>query len=203
MDIASSMLASGGASGIKPLSLEGKINRLSPQVHQWTVEGEVGSGKDQTAFYNILVDEADGTNDEITPTFDSSDKYTSAAATRYIADVLLPLRMMHFTGASGTLSASVLETARLKFKRFMPDGAEQIEQVLLSTFVGPDRFQPTVLSVPINGEVLDGYTYPIVEAKQGDPTASGYSLAFAFGASNDPRADVPATRAAIVRTPGA
>ncbi len=202
MSIAASMLSGNANAGIKPLSLDGKINRAAPQVHQWTVAGTIGVLKDQTPFYNLLTDDLEGTNVAGVPTFASSTKYTAASATRYIADNLAPLRMMHFTGVAGTNSATVLETMKLLFKRFTPDGAAQTEQVLLSTFVTPNRFQTGVLSVPINGEVLDGYTYPIVVNDEGSAVAVAYTVSFAFGATNDPRADVPAARPAVVTAPG-
>lgn len=204
MQIAASMMDNAANAGIKPLSLDGgKINRAAPQVHRWSVTGTVGAAtlNDQAAFYNLLSDSLEGTNVAATPTFSSSSRYSAASATRYIADNAAPLKMMHFTGAVGTGAATLLESTVVKFVRETPDGSSQSEQIELATFVSPNRYQTGVLSVPINGEVLDGYTYPRVISPEGTPTANGYKLSFAFGATNDKRADVPAARAATVVSP--
>lgn len=204
MSLAASMQADAANAGIKPLSLDGgKINRAAPQVHRWSVTGTVGAAtlNDQAAYYNLLSDQLEGTNVAATPTFSSSARYSASTATRYIADNAAPLRLMHFTGAAGTGAATLLENTRVKFVRETPDGAQQFEQIELSTFVSPQRYQTGVLSVPINGEVLDGYTYVRVISPEATPTANGYSLSFAFGATNDKRAEVPAARAAVVVSP--
>jgi hypothetical protein len=200
MDIASSLLSDSANAGLKPLSLE-KINRAAPQTHRWTFTGAVGAATDQAPFYNLLTDVAEAGATLGTPAFASSASYSAATATRYIADCPAPLRTMHFTGAAGTGAATVLERTVVKFIRITPDGSEQREQIELSTFVSDQRFQTGVLSVPINGEVLDGYTYIRVLSPQGTPTANGYNLSFAWGATIDKRADVPAARPAVVASP--
>lgn len=207
MQIASSMMQNAADAGIKPLSLEGpggKINRAAPQVHRWTVSGTIGAASlnDQAAFYNLLADQLEGTNVAATPVFASTSRYSATTATRYIADNAAPLRMMHFTGAVGAGAATLLESTKVRFIRETPDGAQQFEQVELSTFVSPQRYQTGVLSVPINGEVLDGYTYVRVISPEALVTANGYTLSFAFGPTIDKRGDVPAARPAVVVSPG-
>lgn len=200
--IASNLLADSNSAGLRPLSLEGKINRAAPQVHRWTFTGTVGAGTDQAPFYNLLTDVAEAGYTLGAPAFASSALYSAATATRYLADNPAPLRTMHFTGATGTGSATLLERTVVKFLRNTPDGAQQVEQVELSTFVDDRRYQVGILSVPINGEVMDGYTFARVNSPQGTPTANGYNLSFAWGATNDKRAEVPATRPAVVGRAG-
>lgn len=191
MDIAGSMLADADRAGLKSLSLDG-IRRAAPQAHRWTVAGTAAATTDQVAFYNLKADttESGATAGTATP----PSGWSTAEIARYIADNPAPLRTMHFSGASAD---DLLERTIIRFLRSTPDAAQQQETVFLSTYVHDGRFQPKVLSVPINGEVLDGYTYPRV-LSPGASGAQSYTLTFAFGATNDKRADVPPAGGAVV-----
>jgi len=134
-----------------------------------------------------------------TPAFASSAFYTAAQATRYIADNSAPLTMAHFTRAAGSSSATLLAGTVLKFLRFVPDGDQQQEQIEASTYVSADRFDPTVLSIPIDGEVFDGYTFLRVNSPQATPVAAGYNLTFRFGPTLDRRAEVPGASGTVVK----
>ncbi len=198
MDIAASLLSDSANNGIRPLSLE-KVNRAAPQIHKWRFTSvTLASGTDQVPYYNLMADTAEGSNTLGAPTFTSSSVFSAATATRYIADNPAPLRLMHFTSATGAGAAVLLESSVLQFLRNTPDGASVRETVEMSTFVSPNRYQTGVLSIPINGEVMDGYTFVRVNSPQSAGTAAGYVLSFSWGATNDKRADVPATRAVTV-----
>jgi hypothetical protein len=117
---------------------------------------------------------------------------------RYIADNPAGLRMIHLTQASVD---RLFDDATLRFVRSTPDVSTQTETVRCSTFVDNRRFDQRILSVPINGEVFDGYTYVRCITK-GASSPNSYTATFVWGPSNDKRADAPATRAAVVAGPG-
>jgi hypothetical protein len=149
------------------------------------------------AFYNLLSDVAEATNHIlVAPTAPSG--WSPATMARYIADNPAGLRMIHLTQASVD---RLFDDATLRFVRATPDVSTQTETVRCSTFVDNRRFDQRILSVPINGEVFDGYTYVRVISR-GAATPNSYTATFVWGPSNDKRADAPATRAAVVAGPG-
>jgi len=196
MDIAANMLAPASSAGIRALSLD-NIKRAAPQSHKWAAAGAVGAGTDQFPFYNLITDTAESGATLGTPTV-SAGGWSVAQVTRYIADNPAPLRNMHFTGAAGGSASTLLENGTLRFLRSSPDVSVQQETIPLSTFVSADRYQTSVLSVPINGEVLDGYTFARVLTPQHGVTANSYVLTFNFGATEDRRASVPPASAAVI-----
>lgn len=195
MNIADSMMADAHNVGVKPLSLDG-IRRAAPAAHKWASGGTNGATTDQHAFYNLLTDTAESGATLGTPV-PSATGWTAATVARYIADNPSPLRNVHFSGAS---VSTLLEQSTLRFVRKTPDVSEQVETIFLSTFVHDMRYQTGVLSIPINGEVLDGYTFPRF-LSPGAATAPTFTVTFSFGATNDKRADVPGARAAVVAPP--
>jgi len=185
-----------GDVGLRPMSLDGG-RRAAPQSHKFTVTGTAGSGIDQMPFYNLRTDVAESGSTLGSPT-PSAPGWTLAQVNRFIGDCPASLRNIHFSGAS---SNSLLENSTIRFVRSSPDVAEQTETIFLSTFVHDGRFQPTVLSVPVAGEVLDGYTYVRILSPQSTPTAASYTVTFSFGAAPDKRADIPVARGAVVSGP--
>ena len=182
--------------GIRPVNLDAG-RRAAPQSHRWSVTGTAGSTRDQADFYNLLTATAESAA-TLCPTLSpASSSFSAAQIARYIADNPAPLRMLHLTGAS---SDNLFDSGELRFKRVTPDLSDQSETVLLDGFVHDQRQDRKVLSIPINGEVLDGYTWPRL-LTAGTVAAATYKATFAFGATNDKRADVPATRAAVVMPP--
>lgn len=195
-DIAASVLADASQAGVRPLSLD-NLKRAAPQAHKWAVTGTVGASTrtDQTTFYNLLADTAkSATHDLVTPTAGVSG-WTAATIARYIADNPSPLVNMHFTDAS---LDSLLRGGSLEFVRNTPDGAAQSELVFMSRYAHDMQYQPKVLSVPINSEILDGYTFCRVLTAEATPTANSYNVTFTFGSTNDKRADVPLARPGVV-----
>jgi hypothetical protein len=187
-----------GDVGLRPLALDsGK--RAAPQSHKFTVVGEDGAGIDQAAFYNLRSDVAESGATLVAPT-PSAPGWTLAQVNRYIGDCPASLRNIHFSGAS---TNSLLENSTVRFVRCTPDVAEQTETIFLSTFVHDQRFQPTVLSVPVAGEILDGYTYVRILSPQAMESPNGYTVTFSFGAAPDRRGDIPVARGAVVAGPTA
>ena len=197
MDLAES-IAVQDAAGIGPRAVHLDAGRrAAPQTQRWSVTGTAGSTNDQSDFYNLLtavVESSATLSPTLTP---ASSSYTAAQLARYIADNPAALRMIHLTSASVD---NLFDGAQLRFKRITPDLADQSETVLLDTFVHDQRQDKKVLSIPINGEVLDGYTWPRL-LTPGQVAAATFKISFAFGAANDKRADVPGTRAAAVMPP--
>lgn len=190
--------------GVQRLSFDsqGRFERarVAPAKHKWNVTGTVGAATrtDQTPFYNLLTDVAKGaTFDLVAPTAAVSG-WSAATIARYIADNASPLINMHFTGAS---SDTLLGDGTVEFIRKTPDGNDVTQPEFLSTFRHDMQYQPKVLSVPINSEVLDGYTYPRVLTAEATPTANSYALTFTFGPTLDKRADVPLAEAGVVTGP--
>lgn len=203
MSVASSILRDASAAGgLAPLALDSKMNaaRMAPQKHKWSVTGTVGASTrtDQTTFYNLLSDTAKGaTYDLVTPTAAVSGWAASTIAT-YIAHNPAPLINMHFTGAS---TDALLGDGSLEFIRKTPDGNEVSQPEFLSAFRHDMQYQPKVLSIPIQSEVVDGYTFVRVLTAEATPTANSFTVTFTFGATLDKRADVPQSRAAVVAAP--
>lgn len=197
MNIADSVAFQDAASaGLRPLSLD-NIRRTAPQSHKWTFTGTAGAGSyDQAPFYNLLTDTAESSATLGAPS-PAAGGWSAATVARYIADNAAPLRNIHFSGASVD---SLLENSTLRFIRKTPDVSEQVETIFLSTFVHDGRYQPKVLSVPINGEVLDGYTFVRV-LSPGAASPNSYTATFSFGSTNDKRAEVPPARAAVIAQP--
>lgn len=197
MNIADNInLRDAGNVGVRPVSLD-NIRRAAPQEHLWTVTGSAGAGGiDQMPFYNLLTDTAESGATLGAPTPPSG--WSTATMARYIADNPAGLRMIHLTNASVD---RLFDNATLRFVRSTPDASAQTETVRCSTFVDNRRFDQRILSVPINGEVFDGYTFVRV-LTAGAASANSYTATFVWGASNDKRADAPATRAAVVAGPG-
>lgn len=196
MDIARSMMQPAVNSGVQPLSLDNKLGqRARAQTHKWTFTGTVGTGTDQAPFYNILTDVAESGNTLGSPA-PAQSGWSAAAVARFIADNPAPLVNMHFTGAT---TSTLLEGGVLTFVRKTPAGAQNVHDEQMSTFTSSMRYQPTILSIPIEGEVFDGYTYVRVKTAQATPTANGYNLTFTFGGTNDKRAEVPEAQAMVVR----
>lgn len=187
-----------GDVGLRPLALDGG-KRAAPQSHKFTVTGAVGTGVDQMPFYNLRTDSAESGATLGTPS-PSAPGWSLAEVNRYIGDSPASLRNIHFSGAS---SNSLLENSTIRFVRNTPDVAEQTETIFLSTFVHDQRFQPTVLSVPVAGEILDGYTYVRILSPQSTPAAASYTVTFSFGASPDRRSEIPVARGAVVAGPAA
>jgi len=183
--------------GVRPVSLD-QIRRSAPQEHLWTVTGTANAvQRDQMPFYNLLTDVAESGSDILgAPTPPSG--WSTATMARYIADNPAGLRMIHLTNASVD---RLFDNAALRFVRATPDASDQKETVRCSTFVDNRRFDQRILSIPINGEVFDGYTF-VRLITAGAAVANSYTVTFVWGASNDKRADAPATRAAVVAGPG-
>lgn len=188
-DVAASVMRDAAGAGVRPLSLD-SLKRAAPAAHQWSVTGTVGAATrtDQTTFYNLLADTAkSATHDLVTPTQQVSG-WTAATVARYIADNPSPLINLHFTDA--TLDG-LLRAGKIEFVRNTPDGAAQSELVFMSRYAHDMQQQPKVLSIPINSEIVDGYTFFRVLTAEATPTANGYNLTSTFGATNDKRAEIP------------
>lgn len=197
MDLAENIAMQDAAGvGIRPVHLDSG-RRAAPQTHRWSITGTAGSTRDQADFYNLITATAEAAATLCPTITPAASAFNSAAMARYIADNPAPLRMLHLTGAS---SDNLFDSGELKFRRQTPDLSEQSETVLLDGFVHDQRQDKKVLSIPINGEVLDGYT-SVRLLTAGTVAAATYKASFAFGATNDKRGDVPATRAAVVMPP--
>jgi len=193
-DIASNMLAQ---SKQPALSLNNGLRKSPAQIHKWSVLGAASAAGDQAPFYNLLTDVAQGSYNLVAPT-PSQSAWSTATMARYIADTVCGLRMIHFTGAS---TNTLLANGTMNFVRRMPNGDTQTQNIDLSTFVTPNRFDPTILSVPINGEVLDGYTY-VRLFTDGAVGRNSYTASFVWGDAYDKRADAPTATPAVVAAPG-
>jgi hypothetical protein len=196
MSIAESVMADASQTGVRPLSLD-QVQRGKPQAHKWAVAGTVGASTrtDQAVFYALLADTAkDSTHDLVTPTAGVSG-WSASTIARYIADNPSPLINIHFTGAS---TDSLLAEGALEFVRKTPDGAVQSELIFLSRFRHEMTQIQKILSVPVNSEILDGYTWLRVLTAEATPTANSYNATFSFGATLDKRAEVPQARAGVV-----
>lgn len=190
--------------GVSRMSFDagGKFERArsSPQKHKWNITGTVGAATrtDQTAFYNLLTDVVKSSTHDLVAAVAAVSGWTPATIARYIADNPSPLINIHFTGAS---TDALLGDGNIEFVRKTPDGNEVLQPEFLSTFRHDMQQQPKVLSVPVNSEVLDGYTYPRVLTAEATPTANSFSATFTFGATLDRRADVPLAEAGVVGAP--
>jgi hypothetical protein len=183
--------------GVRPVSLD-QIRRAAPQEHLWTFTGTANASQtDQAPYYNLLADVAES-NSHILGTPTPPTGWSTATMARYIADNPAGLRMIHLTNASVD---RLFDDATLRFVRSTPDASAQTETVRCSTFVDNRRFDQRILSIPINGEVFDGYTYVRILTR-GAASPNSYTATFVWGASNDKRADAPPTRAAVVAGPG-
>lgn len=182
--------------GVRPVSLD-NIRRAAPQEHLWTVTGTATAvQRDQMPFYNLITDVAESASDILgAPTPPTG--WSTATMARYIADNAAALRMVHLTNASVD---RLFDNGTFRFIRSTPDISVQQETVRLTTFVDNRRFDQRILSVPINGEVFDGYTFLRV-LTAGAASANSYTATFVWGSANDKRADAPAARAAVVAGP--
>ncbi len=182
--------------GVRAVHLD-QIRRAAPQEHLWTVTGTATAVQvDQMPFYNLLTDVAESASSILgAPTPPSG--WSTATMARYIADNPAGLRMVHLTNASVD---RLFDNGTFRFIRNTPDISQQTETVRLTTFVDNRRFDQRVLSIPINGEVFDGYTYLRI-LTAGAAAANSYTATFVWGSANDKRADAPATRAAVVAGP--
>lgn len=179
--------------------------RAAPQKHKWSVTGTVGASTrtDQVAFYNLIADVAKGaTFDLVTPAV-SVAGWSAATIARYIGDCPAPLITIHLTGANtgGAANNNLFGDGTIEFLRRMPDGNDVFQPEPLSLFRHDMTQLPTVMSVPVNSEVLDGYTYPRILTAEATPSANGYQATFVFASTYDKRADVPQARAAMVQQP--
>jgi hypothetical protein len=183
--------------GVRSASLD-NIRRAAPQEHLWTVTGTANASQvDQMPFYNLLTDVAESATSILgSPTPPAG--WTAATMARYIADNPAALRLIHLTQASVD---RLFDNGTLRFVRKTPDIAEQTETVRMSTFVDNRRFDTRILSIPINGEVFDGYTY-VRLLTAGAASPNSYTATFVWGSASDRRADAPAATAAVVAGPG-
>lgn len=182
-------------SGLKPMGLDAtKFNRAAPQSVRWTFTGTVGSGTDQAPFYNVLADVAESGNTLGTPA-PSDSAWSAANATAYLRDNPAPLENVHLLAATAT---DLFDRSVIKLVRRTPDGNEQTAKLDLGKFISDQRYQTNVLSVPVEGEPLDGWTYVRVNSPQRTVTANGYNAIFNFAESVDKRADLPAARGSVV-----
>lgn len=198
MDIASNInMRSAQGVGVRPASLD-NIRRAAPQEHLWTIVGTANAAQvDQIPFYNLLADVAESAT-SILGAGTPPSGWSTAAIARYIADNPAGLRMVHLTNASVD---RLFDNATFRFVRNTPDISSQTETVRLSTYVDNRRFDQRILSVPINGEVFDGYTFLRI-LTAGAAAANSYTATFVWGSANDKRADAPQTSAAVVAGPG-
>jgi len=203
MGAVASIMKSAPASigGVQRLSFDSKgrfeAARTAPQKHKWSIAGTVGAATrtDQVPFYNLLTDIAKGaTFDLVTPTAAVAG-WTNVTIARYIADNPAPLINMHYTGAS---TDSLLGDGSIDFVRKTPDGNEVVQPEFLSTFRHDMQQQPRVLSIPVNSEVLDGYTYCRSLTAEATPTANSYQLTFTFAPTIDRRGDIPMGEPGVV-----
>ena len=182
-------------SALRPLGLDAsKFNRAAPQSVKWTFLGAVASGTDQAPYYNVLTDvtESGATLGAPAP---SDAAWSAANATAYLRDNPAPLENVHLLAASVT---DLFDRSTIKLIRRTPNGDEQTAKLDLGKFISDQRFQTTVLSVPIEGEPLDGWTYVRILSPQKLVTANGYQAIFNFAESVDKRAELPQARGSVV-----
>jgi len=180
---------------LKPLGLDGtQFNRAAPQSVKWSFTGAVGTATDQAPFYNVLGDVVESGATLGTPA-PSDSAWSAANATAYLRDNPAPLENIHLLAAT---VSDLFDRSVIKLIRRTPDGNEQTAKLDLGKFVSDQRYQTNVLSVPIEGEPLDGWTYVRILSPQKTVTANGYSAIFNFAESIDRRADLPAARGSVV-----
>lgn len=164
--------------------------------HLWSVQGQLGSGYDQIPFYNLLTDTQKNSSHIVGSPTPSEAGWTAATVARYIADRPAALQLAHFTDANNN---SILGAGRLEVVRNTPDGQNAERPTKFAQYRTSQQYNKDVLSVPLDGVALDGYTYIRVITPQDAATAVTYSVTFAMTESMDKRAIVPAAPALRVR----
>lgn len=154
---------------------------------------------DQTPFFNQDADVAISANHSLRTPVPAVAPFTAQTAATFIAFNMMPLRNINVVNA---LTAAVVSSMQLQFVRNTPMGQSQGDTIFASGYLTAQDFQTTRVQIPVDGEVLDGYSFLRLLNTSTNPAAT-YDVIFTFGGRIGRRIEVPTAGGAVLVSPGA
>lgn len=151
---------------------------------------------DQASYFDKIGDSVIAATTYVLATVTPSvSKFTAAEVAEYLSDRPMHLRNINIVGSNSADAVASLEVRPI---RLTPEADEETTSIYANAFQNASDFQTTRVQIPID-VTIDGYTF-IRCINDAEATAVSYKPTFTFGPLTDPRAMVPASGAALLRT---